>query len=264
MDHITVSPMSLNDLVVRFCVMSEQGPSIEYATRRTQHRPQRFATMALIVGAVSLFVPLLGIVAILLGHKAREGAQRQGFSPARRSRVAISLGLVSFVLHLAVAGFVARYFVVESRKVYCRMNLEMIMQGFLLYSNENRGKYPPDFTALNKVQDLTPGVFVCPARSTDLPTSFFTNEIDARKAGTLDYVFIHGALTPTTFESRFAGVSDYPVVIERLSNHGNGAHVLWSASGVQFTPTPAFDALIKRLRDQSLITDEEYQFLIAK
>lgn len=245
--------------------MSEgKTTSVDYATRDTDLKPQRFATAAIIVGVLSLMVPLLGLVAIMVGLRAREGAQRQGFTPARRTQIAIMLGLASLVFHLAVGGFVAREQVLRSRRIHCRMNLEMIGQGFLMYSNENRGKYPSGFTALNVVQDLTPGVFVCPARSTDLPTSFFTNEVDARKAGALDYVFIHGELTPTTGKSSFAGVSDYPVVIERLSNHGNGAHVLWSASGVQFTRAPEFSALIKRLRDQSLIMDEEYQFLIAK
>jgi prepilin-type processing-associated H-X9-DG protein len=50
-----------------------------------------------------------------------------------------------------------------ANRVKCASNMRQIGMGILMYSNENRGKYPPDLGTVLATQDLTPDVFTCPS-----------------------------------------------------------------------------------------------------
>jgi prepilin-type processing-associated H-X9-DG protein len=56
-----------------------------------------------------------------------------------------------------------------ANRVKSASNLRQIGQGMLLYSNENKGKYPADFGELLLTQDLTAQVFINPQAKTKLP-----------------------------------------------------------------------------------------------
>lgn len=51
----------------------------------------------------------------------------------------------------------------SANRVKCGSNMRQIGMGILLYSNENRGKYPPDLGTVLATQDLTAEVFTCPS-----------------------------------------------------------------------------------------------------
>lgn len=261
--RVGVLLMSVNNIVVQFAVMSEsRHPRIDYASRDTNLRPPRYATAALVFGIAGLLVPPLELVAIVLGLRACEWARRGGLVPEGRFRVALRLGVAGLVLHLVAASVFAQIHVLEARKIHCQMNMRVIFNALVMYTNENRSHFPPDFTALIRSQSMLPGVFVCPSRRHDLPSKLFTDEIAARKAGELDYVVVHGYFAQPPMLRRYMGEYHGPVVLERLSNHGNGAHVLWT-NGVQFETKASFTTLVNQIKAQALITDEEYQFLTA-
>jgi prepilin-type processing-associated H-X9-DG protein len=56
-----------------------------------------------------------------------------------------------------------------ANRVKCASNMRQIGQAMLLYSNENKGKYPQDLGTLIKTQDITADVFVCPSGDTTIP-----------------------------------------------------------------------------------------------
>jgi prepilin-type processing-associated H-X9-DG protein len=59
-----------------------------------------------------------------------------------------------------------------ANRVKCASNMRQIGQGILLYSNDNRGQYPPDLGTLLSTVDISPEVFLCPSAGGHLPPGF--------------------------------------------------------------------------------------------
>src|SRR5438477_11553460 len=69
-----------------------------------------------------------------------------------------------------------------ANRVKCASNERQIGQAILLYSNENKGKYPPDLGTLILTQDVTPEVFTCPASDNRVPATLRTKKLDEQAA----------------------------------------------------------------------------------
>src|SRR5690349_1481742 len=116
-----------------------------------------------------------------------------------------------------------------ANRVKCASNLRMIGQAILLYSNENRGAYPPSFNVLLTTEDISADVFNCPT-SSDTPAPGTTPQQQAaalNTAGHLSYVYVGSGLTNR------AGASTV-VAYEPLTNHNDGCNILWGDGHVSW------------------------------
>lgn len=84
-----------------------------------------------------------------------------------------------------------------AQRVKCASNLKQIGQAALLYSNENRNRYPPDVGVLLATQDLVPEVFTCPSCEIDKATGATTQAVidELLKGDHLSYAWVGGGLT---------------------------------------------------------------------
>src|SRR6185436_19766564 len=69
-----------------------------------------------------------------------------------------------------------------ANRVKCASNERQIGQAMLLYSNDNKGRYPPDLGTLLKTQDITIEVFVCPSSSNAIPAEVRGAPVDVQAA----------------------------------------------------------------------------------
>ena len=84
-----------------------------------------------------------------------------------------------------------------ANRVKCASNERQIGQAILLYSNDHRGKYPPDLGTLIKEEDITPEVFTCPSSNNDVPPAIMTGTKDAQAAwvnANSSYVYVGKAM----------------------------------------------------------------------
>ena len=87
-----------------------------------------------------------------------------------------------------------------ANRVKCASNERQIGQAILLYSNDHRGKYPPDLGTLIKEEDITPEVFTCPSSNNDVPPAIMTGTKDAQAAwvnANSSYVYVGKAMNNT-------------------------------------------------------------------
>ena len=127
-----------------------------------------------------------------------------------------------------------------ANRVKCGSNMRQIGQGILLYSNENRGKYPPDLGTLVKTEDLTAEVFTCPSGEKRAPRTF-ANKNDAAKwvNENSDYVYIGAGKTS-------AIGADVIVLYEKPDAHGGqGMNMLFGDGHVEFQMMPAARRMIE-------------------
>jgi prepilin-type processing-associated H-X9-DG protein len=134
-----------------------------------------------------------------------------------------------------------------ANRVKCGSNMRQIGMACLLYSNENRGNYPPDLGALIKTQDITAHVFVCPTEGTDLPPNLAVmkpDEVAKWVNENSDYIYVGGGLKTT------AG-AETVVLYEKPQAHGRqGMNILYADGHVEFHMMPTAMQEIQRSRQQ--------------
>lgn len=129
-----------------------------------------------------------------------------------------------------------------ANRVKCQSNMRQIGQGILLYSNENKGKYPPDQGMIVKTQDLTAAVFVCPSGDTPQPPNFANLDEAAKWTNEhSDYVYLGKGMNTTVGAETI-------VLYEKPGAHGNqGMNMLFGDGHVEFQTTPG---AMKMIQDQ--------------
>jgi prepilin-type processing-associated H-X9-DG protein len=122
-----------------------------------------------------------------------------------------------------------------ANRVKCASNMRQIGQAMLLYSNENKGKYPPDLGTLLKTQDVIVDVFVCPSGDTSIPAEIKngTREQQAEWVNAnSDFVYLGAGKNNQS-------PADEPLVYEKPSDHdGDGMNMLYGDGHVEFQMMP--------------------------
>src|SRR5205814_1949600 len=117
-----------------------------------------------------------------------------------------------------------------------------IGQAILLYSNDNKGKYPPDLGTLLLTQDITAQVFVCPSSSNEVPSEVKTVNDAAKWANdNSNYVYLGAALNNNT-----AG-PETVVLYEKDDDHdGDGMNLLFGDGHVEWANLASAKQLIAK------------------
>jgi prepilin-type processing-associated H-X9-DG protein len=122
-----------------------------------------------------------------------------------------------------------------ANRVKCSSNERQIGQAILLYSNDNRGKYPPDLGTLLKTQDITIDVFTCPSSDNEVPAEVKAAPIDVQVAwvnANSSYVYVGAG------KNNAAG-ADEVVLYEKNEDHDqDGMNFLYGDGHVEWQSKP--------------------------
>jgi prepilin-type processing-associated H-X9-DG protein len=118
-------------------------------------------------------------------------------------------------------------------------NLRQIGQGILLYSNDAKGKYPPDLGTLYKTEDFTPEVFLSPFGSTAVPAQLSKDQLADWVNQNSDYVYIAAGMNQGIDPS-------IAVAYEKPGLDSGGSNVLYGDGHVDFVAAADLDAIIQK------------------
>jgi prepilin-type processing-associated H-X9-DG protein len=134
-----------------------------------------------------------------------------------------------------------------ANRVKCSSNERQIGQAMLLYSNDNRGKYPPDLGTLIKTQDITIDVFVCPSSPNAIPAEVRGAPLDVQAAwvnANANYVYAGAGLNNAT-------PADRPVLYEKAGDHDqDGMNILYGDGHVEWQAMPTAQQEIQKVGGQ--------------
>jgi prepilin-type processing-associated H-X9-DG protein len=117
-----------------------------------------------------------------------------------------------------------------ANRVKCASNERQIGQAILLYSNENKGAYPPDLGTLIKTEDITAQVFICPSGNTNVPAKLNTPDETAKWVNNnSDYIYVGKGMTMST-----AKPTDIVLYEKPDSHNKDGMNFLYGDGHVEF------------------------------
>ncbi|CAN5476052.1 hypothetical protein BH09PLA1_BH09PLA1_10950 [soil metagenome] len=118
-----------------------------------------------------------------------------------------------------------------ANRVKCASNERQIGQAILLYSNDNKGKYPPDLGTLVVTEDITPEVFICPNSNTRVPKNW-PQMNDQQK---IDWVNSNSSFIYLGAGMDNSQPADAIVLYEQDRDHGpDGMNMLYGDGHVEF------------------------------
>lgn len=227
-------------------------PHVPYAAPGIARRTSGLAIAALVLGILGMCVPLLGIIGIILGAIAISQTSRPEVGGRGLAIAGLVLGIVGtlfVVLQLAILLPSLNRARETANRVKCASNMRQIGTAFMLYANENRGALPPDLATAMSTQALPVSVFVCPSGKNT--AAAFTNDVAARAAGNLDYIYTGEGMTNSAS-------ADDPILFEMLSDHrGDGGNVMFGDGHVEWLPKANMLALFNKLAGTPRVTAEE-------
>ena len=163
-----------------------------------QYQPQHTSGLAiasLVLSIIGILFFPAGLIGIVLGIVALTRMKDPSVGGKGLAIGGIAVGVVSILMAGCMISILlpslnrARE---TANRVKCASNLRQIGQALLLYSNDNRGAYPPTLDVLLTTEDITPEVFVCPT-SNDTAASGATPQQQAAALNTkghLSYVYV--------------------------------------------------------------------------
>jgi hypothetical protein len=127
--------------------------------------PRKGNSMAIasVVCALLGCIPLASILAIIFGIIGLRKSKDPQVGHKRSAIAGILLGSLCMLTILPVEVNIAWQFHHTAQRVRSASNLRQIGQALLIYSNANRGSYPPDLGTLVRTQDISVNDFLCPS-----------------------------------------------------------------------------------------------------
>jgi len=136
-----------------------------------------------------------------------------------------------------------------ANRVKCGSNMRQIGQAMLLYSNENKSKFPADLGTLVKTEEISIECFTCPSSNTEIPPEVRAGNPDVQVKWVnehSDYVYL----------GKGHKNSDSPEVVmlyEKAEDHDrDGMNMLFADGHVEFMTLPAAMKLIKEQTGKAL------------
>lgn len=232
---------------------------IAYMPARPLHT-DTISIAALVAGVLGFCLPGVGLVgtvlgAIGMGRAARPDVGGRGFAIA--GLVCGLCGTLLMMIPVAmVLPSVGRVYE-NAHREKCAATLTQIGEAMRQYCNANDHAYPPDFATLLQTGHLQPRMLVCPGSSSS-PVPF-TDDVQARADGSLDFVFTGEGMMNRT------AISTDPIAFERLADHGHdGAHVLFGDGHVEFVSKSQLVQRLAPLKGTVRLTQEEHDAIVAK
>lgn len=231
---------------------------LDYATPGFKRRFNKFSFIALCLALAGLVVPASGAAAIAVAALSRKqldlNPNQRGRSVARSALILGVIGLLSSTTLLWI--HLAR--VANQNALRCQRQMSIIGDCLAFYLAEQGGRFPPNLAAL-AYHTTIPGtaVFVCPSSNSASVREDLTDDIAARAARHIDYVYVGEGLNSRSAPSE-------PVLIERLSNHSPAVNVLYANGTTRQIKVSQALTLLEPLRGTPRLTEEEYNFILGK
>jgi prepilin-type processing-associated H-X9-DG protein len=132
-----------------------------------------------------------------------------------------------------------------ANRVKCASNMRQLGQGILLYSNDNRGKYPPDYATLVSYMlemGIDPAVLLCPSGHSALPRPAHMMAADE----IADWAERHSSYAYVGAGKRNDAGFGEVILYERPGPHGrDGINMLFGDGHVEFQRMPAAEKLLQ-------------------
>ena len=218
-----------------------------YAPAQQQQQASNgMAILSVVFGAAGFLMPVLAsIPAIIFGILGLKRTRNPAVGGKGVAITGIALGAASLFIGVAVWGCMLSIMLPSlnraretANRVKCAANLKAIGNALLLYANENRGMYPPDFQTLISTQDITFDSFVCPSSNDQRASQM--SELSTR--GHLSYVYVPGMNTRASAE--------HVIVYEHIEDHNqDGANFLFGDGHVDWLSKPQAQSFIAQLQN---------------
>jgi len=214
--------------------------------QRQQQTSNGMAIASVVFGAAGFLLPVLAsIPAIIFGILGLKRTRDPAVGGKGVAITGIALGAASLFVGVAVWGCLLSILLPSlnraretANRVKCAANMKAIGNALLLYANENRGMYPPDFQTLINTEDITFDSFVCPS-SSDTRANQMS---DLSTRGHLSYVYIPGLNSRAT--------ADQVIVYEHIEDHdADGANFLFGDGHVDWLSKPQAQSFIAQLQN---------------
>ncbi len=136
-----------------------------------------------------------------------------------------------------------------ANRVKCASNLKQIGLAMLMYSNENKGKYPATLGELLRTQDIPIDVFTCPSSNDTVPPDVRAAGMDAM----VEWVNENSSYVYAGAGKTNASPAEDVLLYEHLHNHDHdGINLLFGDGHVEFLLQ---DGAMKLLNDQNLAAE---------
>ena len=164
---------------------------------------------------------------------------------AGRRKIAITtitaVLLIAGVVIISVAIAMARE---RSNRAACSNALMSLGQAILLYCNENRGSYPPNWGTLATTEDVTMNIFIYPDSVDGIPA----NMSDSQRQQWIDangkFIYIGDGL-PFGSDSKVVLAYEKPGI-----RRGGGINILFQDGHVAFFDGPESAKIVKQLEER--------------
>jgi predicted Zn finger-like uncharacterized protein/prepilin-type processing-associated H-X9-DG protein len=203
------------------------------------------AIASLVFGIVGMVIPVIpSVVGVILGILGLRKTKDPRVGGKGLAVAGICVSVASFIMLGCMISILlpslnrARE---TANRVKCASNLRQIGQALLLYGNDNRGVYPPDFPPLLLTQDITSEVFVCPSTdATPAAPGGTPQQAAAALHQHCTYVYLPG--------HNYNASAETVIAYEPITNHdGDGSNFLYGDGHVSFETKQTAAAMIKSL-----------------